>query len=523
MRAVNRLIVGVYTAMMAVILSVVLLCYANTSFYFKITFLLPQGAMLALGTALLLGLTWLFGRAQGTVKPARRAAWLWRLLPWAALFVCQAFVCYHVYALPGMDANIVLSSAYELATGDGYIKPEYYSTYPNNAFLTLIYGGVMRLACLILGRMGFARCVLVVVLLQCALSCAAGLLTQRAARELTGSPAFARMTALVFVALIGISPWLTYPYSDCMGLIFPVMTLSLYQMSGRARRDGLCWLLIALSVLVGYLIKPQTAIAGIAIGGMELVRMLASRDWRRGARRILTLLAVVLLGAGPLFSALVSLTPIRIEPGQSVGLAHYLAMGQNEAHNGTYCAEDVIEAMRIEDAGARRRTLLNKATDRVKAMGPDGLRAHLIKKTLANYADGTFSWGGDCTGTDYYREELEEKDAVISPLLRDCVDFVDGSIYPYLKTALHTLWLGVLACSLLSPFSWHALRAGRGGNTLCTMLLAVIGLTLYEWVFEAQSRYLFTFVPVHVLAGLAGAWYAMDALRNARGSTGKAG
>ena len=511
MRTINRLIVGAYTVMMAVIVAVVLLCYTSTSFYFKIDFLLPQGALLALGMALVLGLTWLFRHVQDSGKPAGRGAWLRKLLPWAALFAFQAVVCYHVYALPGMDANIVLSAAYDLATGDGYIKPEYYSTYPNNAFLTLVYGGAMKLACSVFGRMGFARCVLVVILLQCALSCAAGMLTQRVAREMTGSSAFARLAALVFVALVGISPWLTYPYSDSMGLIFPVMTFALYQRSGHAHHDGLLWLLIGLSVLTGYLIKPQTAIAGIAIGLLELVRMLEGRDWRRGLRRVGTLLTVVLLGGGPMFGALVSLTPIEIESGKSVGLAHYLAMGQNEAHNGTYCAEDVIEAMGMEDAAQRRKALLCKSVDRVLAMGPDGLRAHLIKKTLANYADGTFSWGGDCTGKDYYREVLEEKDAVLSPVLRDSIDFVDGRIYPYLKTALHAVWLGLLACSLLSPFTWRGLQRGPGGNALCAMLLAIIGLTVYEWIFEAQSRYLFTFAPLYVIVGLAGAWYAMDA------------
>ena len=48
------------------------------------------------------------------------------------------------------------------------------------------------------------------------------------------------------------------------------------------------------------------------------------------------------------------------------------------------------------------------------------------------------------------------------------------------------------------------------------MLLAIIGLTAYEWIFEAQSRYLFTFAPVYVIVGLAGAWTAMGAWMNKR-------
>ena len=40
-----------FTAMLAVILAVVLLCYDNTQFYFKIHFLLPQGLRGALFAA----------------------------------------------------------------------------------------------------------------------------------------------------------------------------------------------------------------------------------------------------------------------------------------------------------------------------------------------------------------------------------------------------------------------------------------------------------------------------------------
>ncbi len=36
------------------------------------------------------------------------------------------------------------------------------------------------------------------------------------------------------------------------------------------------------------------------------------------------------------------------------------------------------------------------------------------------------------------------------------------------------------------------------------MLLSVIGLTLFELLFEARARYLFTYVPIYIILALYG-------------------
>ncbi len=36
------------------------------------------------------------------------------------------------------------------------------------------------------------------------------------------------------------------------------------------------------------------------------------------------------------------------------------------------------------------------------------------------------------------------------------------------------------------------------------MLLSVVGLTLFELLFEARARYLFTYVPIYILLALYG-------------------
>ena len=48
------------------------------------------------------------------------------------------------------------------------------------------------------------------------------------------------------------------------------------------------------------------------------------------------------------------------------------------------------------------------------------------------------------------------------------------------------------------------------------MLLALIGITMFEMIFEARSRYLFIYVPVYLLAGMLGLRAALDFIRARR-------
>lgn len=38
------------------------------------------------------------------------------------------------------------------------------------------------------------------------------------------------------------------------------------------------------------------------------------------------------------------------------------------------------------------------------------------------------------------------------------------------------------------------------------MMLSIIGLTIFELLFEARARYLFTYAPVYIILGTLGLW-----------------
>lgn len=504
MRRMTRLIAGGYTMMMVVILAVVLLFYGNTQFDSKKYYFLSQGIMLALGLGGLALCTWLARRNRAKLSDgARRAA---GLLFWTLLFCMQAVLCFHAYFLTDWDVKSILESAYAIAGGDTYIEYYYYYLHPNNAVITLLFAGIMKLFRMVFYGAGLDRCVFALIVFQCALNTLTGMLTARVARRLTGSDAFAALAAVIYAAFIGLSPWLMIPYSDSICLVFPIAILAIYE-SAEGKRGIWQWLCISLLTMVGYLIKPQVVIVTIAIVMLEAVRLLARR--RAGAllARVACILVIAALGVGPGFDYMIEVSPIKDGKGQlEVGFLHYLMLGLNEETNGSFYLEDLHSSMEVTDPQERTAMQLRTIRERITGRNLADWAEHLKKKTLTNYADGSFAWGIEGV---FFVTPLEDKDDVLSPFLKDLVNTDDGKNSPYLSAYFQTIWIGLLAGSLLAGCVIRALRGDEKKRRLyAVVLLAIVGLSLFEWIFEARARYLMIYAPFYLLAGLCGLWYA---------------
>ena len=98
MKIVNRVIAAAFFGMMLVIVTTVVFTFDATDFYSKRSFLLPQGAMMAMGA---LGLT-LIGVLAERDK-GEKAHRLLRGLFWLAVFAVQAFSSYCAYFFTDWD------------------------------------------------------------------------------------------------------------------------------------------------------------------------------------------------------------------------------------------------------------------------------------------------------------------------------------------------------------------------------------------------------------------------------------
>ena len=173
-------------------------------------------------------------------------------------------------------------------------------------------------------------------------------------------------------------------------------------------------------------------------------------------------------------------------------------MGLNPETQGIYFEDDVQASKACETAEERTRMNLEVSGQRLKAYGAAGYLRLLSKKMLTNYNDGTFAWSME--GNFYMK--LRDRKSGIAQFLRN-IYYIDGSFYKWFQTVVQGFWLTVLAgCFAAGCF-------GIKNNTchqyhMMVLMLSIAGLTVFELLFEARARYLFTYIPVYILIAVMG-------------------
>lgn len=144
---------------------------------------------------------------------------------------------------------------------------------------------------------------------------------------------------------------------------------------------------------------------------------------------------------------------------------------------------------------------MDVAIKRIKEMGVVGTGKHLVSKTLTNYYDGTFFWGGE---GGFFSQMREEKDLLLNSFLRGLYH-IGGSGKYYLLWANfeQMVWLTILLFNVFSGL-------GRKNENKNVIMLGIIGLTLFELIFEARSRYLYTYTPLYIVLAVYGFDYILE-------------
>ena len=215
------------------------------------------------------------------------------------------------------------------------------------------------------------------------------------------------------------------------------------------------------------------------------------------------MLAVIALGIGPWNQAMMSRSMLNVDASRDIGMMHYFMLGMNADTRGTFSSDDLIKSLYMPQED-RTRMQFQEAIARIGDMEWSGFMELMRDKTLIDFADGTFAWG---INGIFFAQLIEDKDAVISPLLKSII-YTDGKHYPVFSTFLQCVWLALLLGSALALAAYAALREQKQKDALLIIMLSLIGLTVFEWIFEAKARYLFVMAPIYVLTGAMGIWYA---------------
>jgi hypothetical protein len=426
-------------------------------------------------------------------------------LSMAAVLVFNLYAAYGGYFNTGWDAGIVRSTALlEFYKHYARLPNNYFSWFPNNQLIVWLFTGVLRIG----KAFGMTHLEYALVVFQVIVGVLSLWLVYAVTLDLTKNHKIAWMAYLAALLLSGLTPWIIVAYSDATGIIFPLVTIRCYQMAGKTAKPWakiIWWALLGLSAFAGYRIKPQTVIMLIAVVLVELCSLFYRGSFKKLGRVALRLgLAAGGFALGMLLytQAVQPSLHFKINPRQTIGMPHYLMMGLNDkAHgDGVYRAEDYNYTWYFRTNEARNKADLEKAQIRLEAYGPDGLFWHLCRKQIINYNDGTFGWNDE---GDFFQHQPKWAHNEISPWVRSVIK-PKGKNYKNFLSFKQTVWITLIFSGLFAAGALFRSESEETDKETMILIAAILGLTVFELLFEARARYLYTYAPVYAIIGTLG-------------------
>ncbi|HEX6055741.1 MAG TPA: hypothetical protein VFY98_08015, partial [Intrasporangium sp.] len=314
----------------------------------------------------------------------------------------------------------------------------------------------------------------------------------------------ALVTQLVVLALVGVSPWVSVPYTDYYAMPFVVGGIALACAAWRRRGWGARILLGSLAVAaisVAYVIKTTPAVIMVALVVVALVRL--TDRWSIGRAKAVissavgaTLLFVALSAALTAGAASVAgIDRARVDPAATPPVTWWLADGMNEqlsadgrVQYGTY-TRDMVEAVEGRPPAQMMAYARSYIGDRWEERGLGGMIAFYANKAAWNWGDGMFwAWG---EGPDSLPGAVVPHGGVSEAV--NAVNGFHGQWYHVRANLTQGLWLAVLLVAGLG-----LLRTTPVRRETLILAVTVLGIAAFTLAFQGRSRYLFAFVPVIV-------------------------
>lgn len=495
-----------FIAMMAFILINVIVVANFAQFNLKREFCLPNFVLLLLGILIVAAFVFLGIACRKYFAPLINGLVNRRNIALLAIlfFFVQCYVCYNFYFLTGWDVGIIRQSAINVANGE-QADSSYLSQYPNNVFIVLLYSLILKINSSI-GIFTENNGVFSIIVLQCLFSAIISYLVYSITYEFTKNKEISAFSFFLYCFYIGLSPWFSITYSDATGILFPILIFRVWQMSQiteSARKKFAFYIIMGTLSFVAFKIKPQTFIIAIAILIFEVLKTVClgikEKKLAFAATNLSGFLAMFLLSSLIFSNVAKNIDTIVIDKEAEFGISHFFMMGLDEETHGTWNEEDVNFSYSFETKDARDKGNMDVAAERIKSYGFSGLFKHVSKKTMLNFADGTFAWGME---GNFFVNLQEDKNSKTSPFIKSFY-YKDGENYDVFMNSSQILWLSVLTLSSFSVLYAFKSKCKRG-EEMTVLILSIIGLTLFETIFEPRARYLFTYAPIFIICACVG-------------------
>ena len=331
--------------------------------------------------------------------------------------------------------------------------------------------------------------------------------------------------------IVGLSPHIVLTYSDGIGMFLSLLlTYIIFKLEDRKilinnkeiiRNRILKTILILFFTnltIISYYIKPQIIIVSIAYGIIKLtniilsiikkyiikLKTIKSKKIIDNKNKIETNIYYIIIILLIIFTGYMTYTYIRkannnmgidVDKEKRFNITHYAMLGWNTESKGVFTIKDENFSGKYEKLKDREKANIEELKKRINEMGIGGVINQISRKILTNYNDGTFS--GVATFV-YIRDEynIQGLDNNLSEFLKN-VYYERGKYNQIYTQIMQCLWISIL---IFNMFSYNDSKSRK----IAIIILALIGLFLFETIFEARSRYIFVYVPLYIFIGVIG-------------------
>ena len=416
----------------------------------------------------------------------------------------------------------------------------YYSRYANNLFLTYIFLNVYKIGEVI----GIQNGYFLLLFIQSIMFSVGGFLIYKIADMYFKEKykIYSICTWIIYMLIVGLSPHIVLTYSDGIGMFLSlILTYIIFKLEkdkdinkdknkindGKEKnkllqkssisRIILILLFTNLSIL-GYYIKPQIIIISIAYVTIKILNISYltymviknKNEDRENGRRVrrkrikkeiiyYIFLSILIIITGFLIYTYIKKANnsmgINVDREKRFNITHYAMLGWNTESKGVFTVKDENFSGKYEKLKDREKANLEELKRRITEMGLGGVINQIARKILTNYNDGTFS--GVATFV-YIRKEynIEGINKELSKFLKN-IYYENGKYNMLYTQIMQCLWIGIL---IFNMFSYNDGKSTK----ISIVILGIIGLFIFEILFEARSRYIFIYVPLYIFLGVIG-------------------
>ena len=480
-----------FTAMIAIIL-ILNIFFSNKSYACRKEFLLPNIVLLILALLVLSIMCAAIWKLEKKHELMNKRKYVDINIASALLLLLLLYISLNIYFFTDWDSGFVFNCAKSLAKGE-IIDGTYFSQFPNQQLLLLVEAVLLRINNNF-GVIDTNEGLFIIIAFQCVLYALTGNILYRIIDDYSSNRSYAWLGWILFCLLIAISGWVTIPYTDAMALVFPVAILRCFQRKETNKKQKFrWWIFISLLSYWGFKMKPTVLIMLIAILLGEVlygIRVL-DRSGLKNAIKVIVIVTICFLVSNTVFHFALDTTKIVINKELNTGALHMMMMGLKNDNDGVWDGDDVALSLGITDKNERREVQIHTIEQRLADYGFKGLLRHTARKSLVIFNDGSFAWGVEGI---FYQQIYEEKNAYMSPLLRDLF-YNGGQKYTILSSVEQGIWLAVL---LLSGMCFLV----KKDKVMTIIVVSLVGIVVFNYLFEARARYVMIYVPVFICAAI---------------------